>query len=122
MTVLAQPGRSSRCSRARWRTVAGLLGHDDAVRVEQAADAVEVAGALLDIGLSGPVAGTGAGFHADHTERQGRDRASSLSRCNAGHTSSGRLASVMPCTANTFLARSIPTHTMAMGFPFGVNK
>jgi hypothetical protein len=42
----------------------------------------------------------------------------SLARGTAGRTSAGLPASSTPCRANTFFAKSMPTHTMVMGFPF----
>ena len=38
-----------------------------------------------------------------------------------GRTNSGLPAGLTPCTANTFLARSMPTNTITMDFPFRVS-
>lgn len=43
---------------------------------------------------------------------------SSLSRATLGRTSAGLPDASTPCTAKTFLARSMPTVTMLMDFPF----
>ena len=43
---------------------------------------------------------------------------SSLSRATLGRTSAGLPEASTPCTAKTFLARSMPTVTMGMDFPF----
>jgi hypothetical protein len=45
----------------------------------------------------------------------------SLARATAGRTSAGLPASSTPWTAKTFLARSMPTWTMAVDFPFRVS-
>ena len=68
--------------------------------------------------LQRPVVRTGAGFHADQARRQLDDQRHQIGARHPRLTSTGLPLSSTPCTANTFLARSIPTVTMRMDFPF----
>ena len=70
-----------------------------------------------------PVVRAGTGFHADQARRQLRDQRQQIRACTFGLTSTALPLSLTPCTANTFLARSIPTVIMLMDFPFrGVDE
>ena len=181
--VLAQPGRSSRCAAACAAHRGCLQRQHDAELAEQAADAVDGRGALLDEALaravhhsrdccstrssparsacSGaarprrsprhrrrrscracrscgrarrtwapsaarcgrareqprPVVRARACFHADRARRQRRHQLQQLgARARSG--AQRRLAcSFTPCSANTFLARSMPTVDNSHGLP-----
>ena len=70
-----------------------------------------------------PVVRAGTGFHADQARRQLRDQRQQFCARHFRLDQGGLPLSSTPCTANTFLARSIPTVIMLMDFPFrGVDE
>ena len=82
------------------------LGRDDAHRVAQG------------LKLPRPVVRTRARLHADQARRQLGHQLQQRIAPHAGLDSTALPASSTPCTAKTFLARSIPIAIMAMDFPF----
>lgn len=108
---MAQPGAFKRAM-ASGRAIAALSGGTTQFR-QQARMRLNVI-VLLHNPLARPAVGTNECFHTDETQRQRSDEFKQLGAGRLGLTNAGFPVASTPCTAKSFLARSIPMVTMAV--------